>query len=72
MPAIFRVTNPLGETYYLAANGEELTKGEAIASAYRGHPSGYDAEMKRRKKLWSVKHDCREETEHNPHQVEEF
>lgn len=72
MPAIFRVTNPLGEVYYMDPEGCEITKGEAIVQAFRGHPATYAEEMARRKKAWSIRHDCREDHESNPHGIEEF
>lgn len=72
MPHLFRVTNPHGETWYMDADGCEITKGEAIIEAMKRRCADPEAERKERKKLWSIRHDCRVEEEYNPSEIEEI
>lgn len=57
MPAIFRVLSTDGVARYIAADGDEITKGEAIAAAFKGHPSTHEEEMQRRAKMYEARHD---------------
>lgn len=58
MPAIFRVLSTDDVYRYIAADGDEITKDEAIAAAYKGHPGTREEEMQRRVKRYEARHDC--------------
>lgn len=72
MPHLFRVTNPHGETWYMDADGREITKGEAILEARRRRYNDPEEERQTRKKLWSIRHDCLIDEDRNPSDIEEF
>ncbi len=58
MKSIFSVSDPSGNRQHLSEKGEELTREEAIATAFEFWPGDVEGELERRAKAWSWRHDC--------------
>lgn len=77
MRALFKVYPPAPhkddpKVAYMDADGREIPMGKAIEEASKREYADLEEERRTRKHLWSLRHDCREEEDINPSEIERF